>query len=154
MDISQYDYFLPETQIAQHPTADRTASSLLVMGQSKGNFQNLEFRNILDLLMPDDLLVVNDTRVLPARLFGHKPTGGKVEIMLERILSDTIALVMLGANKPISICGRLRRYHRHSVGARRHVGCTTWRRLHRPYWCRYILFKCKSWFNMLRNYWQ
>ncbi len=103
MDISQYDYFLPESQIAQHPTVDRTSSRLLVVGRSKADFRDLQFSNIIELLMPDDLLVVNNTRVLPARLFGHKPTGGKVEIMLERILSDTIALVMLGSNKPVSI---------------------------------------------------
>ncbi len=100
MDISQYDYSLPESLIAQFPTPKRSSSRLLVVESDEG-YRDIQFKNIIDQLNPGDLLVVNDTRVLPARMFGKKPSGGKVEIMLERIVDDQCALVMLGSSKPI-----------------------------------------------------
>ena len=66
-------------------------------------FQDLEFSQVTQLLNPGDLLVVNNTRVLPARMMAYKSTGGKVEIMLERLLDAHNALVLLGANKPVKI---------------------------------------------------
>ncbi|WP_424947609.1 tRNA preQ1(34) S-adenosylmethionine ribosyltransferase-isomerase QueA [Candidatus Spongiihabitans sp.] len=100
MDISQYDYSLPASLVAQFPAQKRSASRLLVAEADEG-YRDIQFENIIDELNPGDLLVVNDTRVLPARMFGKKPSGGKVEIMLERIVDDRCALVMLGSSKPI-----------------------------------------------------
>ena len=103
MDLDQFDYVLPEALIAQHPLANRTASRLLAVSPVDASLQESSFKHLGQLLEPGDLLVVNNTRVLPARLFARKPTGGKVEVMLERVLDQRIALVMLGANKPIKI---------------------------------------------------
>lgn len=100
MNISQYDYALPPSLIAQFPTQERSASRLLVV-ESAAGYRDVQFGDIVDQLNPGDLLVVNDTRVLPARMFGKKPSGGKVEIMLERIVDERCALVMLGSNKPV-----------------------------------------------------
>lgn len=100
MNISQYDYSLPASLVAQFPTPKRSSSRLLVTQSGEG-YRDIQFEDIIDELNPGDLLVVNDTRVLAARMFGEKPSGGKVEIMLERIMDDQRALVMLGSNKPI-----------------------------------------------------
>ncbi len=100
MNISQYDYPLPTSLIAQFPAEKRSASRLLI-AESDGSYRNTQFTNISDVLHPGDLLVANDTRVLPARIIAKKPSGGKVEIMLERIVDNHCALVMLGSNKPI-----------------------------------------------------
>lgn len=100
MDINRYDYSLPEDLIAQLPTPKRSSSRLLVV-ESGADYRDIFFENIIDEIKPGDLLVVNDTRVLPARMFAGKPSGGKVEIMLERIIDEQCALVMLGSNKPV-----------------------------------------------------
>ncbi len=73
----------------------------MVVGQDRNDFIHTRFDRIIDFLMPDDLLVVNDTRVVPARIRGRKPTGGAVEIMLERMITEDTALVMIGAGKPV-----------------------------------------------------
>ncbi len=103
MDIQDFDYQLPAELIAQYPLENRTGSRLLCIGHGSGNFQDLEFSQVAQLLNPGDLLVVNNTRVLPARMMAYKFTGGKVEIMLERLLDAHNALVLLGANKPVKI---------------------------------------------------
>ena len=100
ININQYDYALPESLIAQFPAEQRTSSRLLVVEAGDG-YRNLQFTHIIAELNAGDLLVVNDTRVLPARVYAKKPSGGKVEIMLERVLGAHKALVMLGANKPL-----------------------------------------------------
>ena len=102
MDLTQFDYTLPEELIAQYPLPERTASRLLNV-TNEGKLEALGFEALARLINPDDLLVVNDTRVIPARVLAKKPTGGKVEIMLERVLDEHTALVMLGANKPIRL---------------------------------------------------
>jgi S-adenosylmethionine:tRNA ribosyltransferase-isomerase len=101
MDIQDFDYQLPVELIAQYPLANRTGSRLLCVGHGVANFQDLAFSQLTQLLQPGDLLVVNNTRVLPARMMACKSTGGKVEIMLERLLDAHNALVLLGANKPV-----------------------------------------------------
>ncbi len=83
---------LPPELIAQQALPERTASRLLHVGPA---FSDLHFRDLPQLLRPGDLLIANDSRVLPARLFGQKATGGKVELLLERVLSETEALVQL-----------------------------------------------------------
>jgi S-adenosylmethionine:tRNA ribosyltransferase-isomerase len=98
MKLSDFDFSLPEHLIAQHPPASRGTSRLLAC-QRGLSMQDLHFGNILDLLSPGDVLVVNDTRVLKARLQGEKATGGKIEVMLERILDDRRFTAMIRASK-------------------------------------------------------
>lgn len=81
-DISAYDYELPEDRIAQHPADRREDSRLLVLGRRSGKADHRRFYELPDLLDPSDILVVNNTRVLPARLTGRKSTGGKIELLL------------------------------------------------------------------------
>ena len=101
MDPNQFDYPLPGSLIAQFPARPRSASRLMVVRQDQGNFVHTRFHRIIDFLNPGDLLIVNDTRVVPARIRGRKPTGGAVEIMLEKIISEDTALVLVRAGKPI-----------------------------------------------------
>jgi S-adenosylmethionine:tRNA ribosyltransferase-isomerase len=98
--LSDFAYDLPADLIAQAPLPERSASRLLVLA-GPGGPQDLSVRDFPGLLQPGDLLVFNDTRVIAARVMGTKPTGGRVEIFLERILADGTALVQLRAGKPI-----------------------------------------------------
>jgi S-adenosylmethionine:tRNA ribosyltransferase-isomerase len=82
MKASDFDYDLPAELIAQRPLEPRDASRLLVLDRASGNITHRHFRDLGDYLRPGDVLVANDSRVIPARLFGRKPTGGKVEILL------------------------------------------------------------------------
>ncbi len=83
MLTSEFDYALPEELIAQHPVEPRSASRMLVVDRATGGLEHRQFADILDYLRPGDVLVVNETRVIPARLKAHKlPTGGKVELLL------------------------------------------------------------------------
>ena len=89
MDVQQFDFELPEHLIAQHPLADRTASRLLVLHKETGNILHQRFTNLIDHLVPGDVLVLNDSRVLPARLIGEKEgTGAKIEVLLLNSLGD------------------------------------------------------------------
>lgn len=99
MHIDEFSYQLPNELIAQFPNKQRGNSRLLVMEYSSGALTDLKFSNLPDLLRAGDLLVFNDTRVIPARLFGKKATGGKVEILLERILDDQRMLAQVRASK-------------------------------------------------------
>lgn len=101
MNPDSFDYPLPESLIAQFPANPRSASRLMVVGQEQGDVIHTRFDRIIDFLRPDDLLVVNDTRVVPARIHGRKPTGGAVEIMLERMITENTALVLAGSGKTI-----------------------------------------------------
>lgn len=80
--LSAYDYNLPEKNIAQHPAAQRDQSRLLILDKEKNTIIHDRFDNIVSLIRPGDVLVVNDTKVFPARLFGRKETGGRIEILL------------------------------------------------------------------------
>jgi S-adenosylmethionine:tRNA ribosyltransferase-isomerase len=83
MNVSDYDFELPESLIAQTPLLERTSSRLLVLGRSNGHIEHRTFTDLAEYLKPGDTLVLNDTRVLPARLFGVKAdTGAKVELLL------------------------------------------------------------------------
>jgi S-adenosylmethionine:tRNA ribosyltransferase-isomerase len=97
MKTSDFDYALPEALIAQHPAPERTASRLLHLDGATGTIEDLAFDQLPRLLTPGDLLVLNDTRVIKARLFGHKSTGGKIEVFVERIVSEREALVLMRA---------------------------------------------------------
>ncbi|MGC3980949.1 MAG: tRNA preQ1(34) S-adenosylmethionine ribosyltransferase-isomerase QueA [Steroidobacteraceae bacterium] len=101
MRRSDFSYSLPTELIAQHPPAQRTASRLLHIDGLQGSWVDRVFLDLPALLRPNDLLVFNDTRVIPARVFGVKPTGGRVEIMLERILPGRRILAHVNASKPL-----------------------------------------------------
>lgn len=98
MKLSEFDFDLPEQLIAQHPPEHRGESRLLVCNNKKSIEDHL-FAHVLNLLQPNDVLVVNDTKVLKARLEGHKASGGKIEVMLERILDDRRFTAMIRASK-------------------------------------------------------
>lgn len=99
MNLSQFDYQLPEELIAQEPLAERTASRLLHFKTYAKTFDDLQFADMLQLLQPEDLLVLNNTKVIPARMYGKKTSGGKVEFLLERIVDAHTVLAQLKASK-------------------------------------------------------
>ena len=101
MRRADFAYELPEELIAQTPLAERSASRLLTLDGSTGAVADRSIRDFAGLLREGDLLVFNDTRVVAARLVGFKPSGGRVEIFLERAVGDGQALVQLRASKPI-----------------------------------------------------
>ena len=84
MKTSDFDYFLPPERIAQTPLEPRHSSRLLVLRHGQSELDHTQFWHLDEYLQPGDLLVINQTRVIPARIFAHKPTGGKVEILLLR----------------------------------------------------------------------
>ena len=85
MQRSDFDYELPDELIAQAPLPERSASRLMVLDGDAGEVSHGRFTDVLNLIQPEDLLVFNNTRVMPARLYGVKQTGGRVEILIERI---------------------------------------------------------------------
>jgi S-adenosylmethionine:tRNA ribosyltransferase-isomerase len=96
---SDFSYELPTELIAQAPLAERSASRLLCLNGEDGAFTHRGFRDLPGLLNPGDLLVFNDTRVLPARLWGQKETGGRVELLIERVTGEQSALAHIRASK-------------------------------------------------------
>ena len=96
MKLSDFDFDLPNALIAQYPSEKRTDSRLLVV---QDDFINATFSQLGKFLKPKDLLILNDTKVIPARLFGRKDSGGKVEILVERLINDFEALVMIKASR-------------------------------------------------------
>lgn len=99
MQRSDFHFDLPETLIAQRPLPERSASRLLTLDGLTGAVQDLAFSDLPRLLNSGDLLVFNDTRVMRARLFGCKESGGRVEILIERLLGNREARVQLRASK-------------------------------------------------------
>jgi S-adenosylmethionine:tRNA ribosyltransferase-isomerase len=98
--LSDFDYVLPPELVAQHPATERTASRLLHLDGRTGTIVDRRFADLLELLAPGDLLVVNDTRVIKARLHGRKDSGGEVEVLVERVLDAHRALAQVRASKP------------------------------------------------------
>src|SRR5436190_19860907 len=96
MLVSEFDYALPAELIAQHPTAERAASRLLHL-DAQGTLHDCRFRELPELVDERDALVLNDTRVIKARLFGHKASGGRVELFVERALGAREALALMRA---------------------------------------------------------
>ena len=94
-----FNFELPSERIAQQPTAERAASRLLCLDRSQGTYTDKHFRDFPDLLRPGDVLIMNNSEVLAARLFGHKSSGGKVELLVERIGQQHECLVFLRASK-------------------------------------------------------
>lgn len=101
MRRSDFVYHLPPELIAQHPPAQRAGSRLLQVSRTTGALADRQFQEFPSLLRPGDLLVFNDTRVIPARVIGAKPSGGRVEILLERVLEGRRILAHVHASKPL-----------------------------------------------------
>ena len=99
MKVSEFQFDLPDALIAQFPLSGRSDSRLLALDKISGDVSHLKFTNILDLLNEGDLLVFNNTKVVPARLHGCKETGGKVEVLIERITGEHHALAHVRASK-------------------------------------------------------
>ncbi|CAC9635526.1 tRNA preQ1(34) S-adenosylmethionine ribosyltransferase-isomerase QueA [bacterium endosymbiont of Bathymodiolus sp. 5 South] len=104
MQLSDFDFDLPKSLIAQHPSKNRTDSRLLI---AQSNLIDAQFHQIGDFIQSGDLLVMNNTKVIPARLFGHKDSGGKVEIMIERLLNDKQVLAMIRASRAPQIGSKI-----------------------------------------------
>lgn len=99
MKLSDFNFDLPDQLIARFPMQQRSASRLLVLDGKNGEVLHRQFTDLLSLLSAGDLLVFNDTRVLPARLWGQKPTGGRLEILVERVLEQDRLLAHIRASK-------------------------------------------------------
>ena len=114
MKRSDFTFHLPDELIARYPLADRSDSRLLVANPNTQEIIDTSFKALArdrspesQFFEPGDLLVFNDSRVIPARIYAQKPSGGKVEILVERVLPNEQALVHLGSNKPIKIDQKL-----------------------------------------------
>ena len=94
-----FDFDLPEELIAQYPAPERDASRLLLLDGETGRYSDRLFSDLVSLVYPGDLIVFNDTRVIPARLFGLKATGGRIEILVERLLDRSSCLAHVRASK-------------------------------------------------------
>jgi S-adenosylmethionine:tRNA ribosyltransferase-isomerase len=101
MRRSDFHYHLPAELIARYPAPSRSGSRLLRLQADSGALSHHRFADLVALLRPGDLLVANDSRVIPARLYGRKPSGGRVELLVERMLSPRQALCHLRASKPL-----------------------------------------------------
>jgi S-adenosylmethionine:tRNA ribosyltransferase-isomerase len=101
MQVEQFDYDLPANLIASWPARERTDCRMLVLDGASGRVAHRQFNDIIELIAPGDLLVLNDTKVIPARLIGQKTTGGKVEVLVERVLSANRILAHIRASKSL-----------------------------------------------------
>jgi S-adenosylmethionine:tRNA ribosyltransferase-isomerase len=101
MNVSDFHFDLPDELIARYPLKERSASRLLSLNGLSGETNHLRFTDLPDLLQPGDLLVFNDTRVIPARLFGRKESGGQVEILVERVLGERELVAHVRASKAL-----------------------------------------------------
>ena len=99
LKLSDYEFYLPKELIAKYPEKNRTSSKLLHLQMKSHQIQDRKFTDILNLLQPNDLLIFNNTKVIPARLFAQKETGGNVEILVERLMDENNALAHIKASK-------------------------------------------------------
>jgi S-adenosylmethionine:tRNA ribosyltransferase-isomerase len=107
MKTQDFDFYLPDALIAQHPTAIRGASRLLLLDGNTGLVKDSMFTETLNLLQTGDVLVLNDTRVIKARLFGEKASGGKIEVMIERVVNAHHALAQIKASRAPKVGSQL-----------------------------------------------
>lgn len=103
MNLSDFDYFLDESLIAQLPAQKRENSRLLYLNRNKKTYEDRVFSDILDLISPNDLLVLNNTKVFPARLIGKKKTGAKIEMLLLKNVENNIWEVLIKPAKRLKI---------------------------------------------------
>ncbi|WP_330926114.1 tRNA preQ1(34) S-adenosylmethionine ribosyltransferase-isomerase QueA [Candidatus Sororendozoicomonas aggregata] len=99
MQVKDFDFDLPDAQIARYPAKNRTGSRLLCLDGPSGKLRHHQFLHIENLLQPGDLLVLNNTRVIPARLYGRKESGGKIELLVERVTGEMDVLAHIRASK-------------------------------------------------------
>ncbi|MGB0205113.1 MAG: tRNA preQ1(34) S-adenosylmethionine ribosyltransferase-isomerase QueA [Neptuniibacter sp.] len=99
MQVKDFHFDLPEELIASFPLEKRSASRLLSVDGSSGELTHGVFTDVLEMIQPGDLMIFNDTRVIPARLFGQKESGGKVEVLVERVLDDKRALTHVRSSR-------------------------------------------------------
>lgn len=99
MLTKEFSFELPEEQIARYPAKERTASRLLVLHKQTGAIKDHVFSAIHEYIQPGDLLILNNSKVMRARMFGHKETGGKIEILIERVLDQNHAWAQIKASK-------------------------------------------------------
>jgi S-adenosylmethionine:tRNA ribosyltransferase-isomerase len=99
MQLTDFQFNIPPDLIAQFPSTERSASRLLSLDGSSGMLNDLQFIDLPTLLRPDDLLVFNNTKVIPARLLGQKDSGGKVEVLVERVLDEYRVLAHIRSSK-------------------------------------------------------
>lgn len=107
MKLTDFNFELPDALIARYPLANRTASKLLCLNGKTGITTHCQFADTLQLVEPGDLLVFNDTRVIPARIYGQKVTGGQVELLVERILDNHRILAQVRVSKPPAVGDQL-----------------------------------------------
>jgi S-adenosylmethionine:tRNA ribosyltransferase-isomerase len=105
MNRQDFYFDLPSDLIAQYPLANRSDSRLLTYSRQTKEYGHYQFKEIADFLKPGDLLVMNDTKVIPARLYGHKLSGGKVELLVERLTGDFTFLAHIKASKALRAGG-------------------------------------------------
>jgi S-adenosylmethionine:tRNA ribosyltransferase-isomerase len=103
MNIENFNYELPDKLIAQNPPTNRGDSNLLVANPFSHRLQDLSFQSFISLIKPNDLIVFNNTKVIKARLFGKKETGGRIEILIEQVVGDQKALAMIKSSKKINM---------------------------------------------------
>lgn len=99
MRLSDFYFDLPDELIARYPKPERTASRLLQLNGENGDISHRTFSDVLDLINEGDLLIFNNTRVIPARMYGRKLSGGKIEVLVERVLSETTFLAHVRSSK-------------------------------------------------------
>ncbi|MEI6897587.1 MAG: tRNA preQ1(34) S-adenosylmethionine ribosyltransferase-isomerase QueA [Psychromonas sp.] len=99
MKVSDFSFDLPKSLIARYPKSERSGSRLLSLDGLSGEINHLQFPDVLGLINQNDLLIFNDTRVIPARLFGEKETGGKIEVLVERVLDERSFLAHIRSSK-------------------------------------------------------
>lgn len=107
MNKQDFYFDLPSELIAQYPLDSRSDSRLLTYNRKNSEYGHHEFKAIADFLNPGDLLVMNDSKVIPARLYGFKSTGGKVELLVERLTGDRTFLAHIKASKALKAGGRI-----------------------------------------------
>jgi S-adenosylmethionine:tRNA ribosyltransferase-isomerase len=101
MNKQDFYFDLPPKLIAQYPLANRSDSRLLTYNRQTQKYGHYQFRDLTDFLKPGDLLVMNDSKVIPARFYGHKATGGKIELLIERITGEFTFLAHIKASKAL-----------------------------------------------------
>ncbi|HIF9349268.1 TPA: tRNA preQ1(34) S-adenosylmethionine ribosyltransferase-isomerase QueA [Photobacterium damselae] len=99
MQVSDFDFDLPDELIARYPQPERTSSRLLQLDGNSGDIAHKTFKDVLELVNPGDLMIFNNTRVIPARMFGRKASGGKLEVLVERMLDEKSILAHVRASK-------------------------------------------------------
>lgn len=107
MRVADFSFNLPEELIARYPKAERTSSRLMSVNGDSGKISDLGFTDIIDQLDAGDLLIFNNTRVIPARMFGKKESGGKIEVLVERLIDDKRFLAHIRASKSPKVGNKL-----------------------------------------------